>query len=382
MGDIKMRKVKVLVLITAMDRGGAETMVMNYLRNIDREKVQMDFLVIRKYKSDYEDEIKQMGSNVYHLNPIFLKNIGRFKREFRKFLTEHREYMIIHSHLEERSYFPMKIAKKMGVPVRIVHAHSIPNDKGPKQWARLYMRNRLKGLYTHGFACSEKTAKWLFGNNTKNITIMNNAIDTEKFKANEKTGKKLRQQLKIDEKTLVVGHIGRFVKQKNQQFLIDIFRNVNNQRPNRKLLLIGGGKPKVEQKYKNEVMKKIKEQGLENKVKFLGVRDNIEELLQVMDVLVMPSTSEGFPVTLVEAQAAGVRCIASDRIDYKVNITDEIQYEALESDAVDWANRIISFTNTELDAEEMNRKVKIAGFDVKEKAKDLEEFYIGVSKSI
>ena len=89
-----MRKVKVLVLITAMDRGGAETMVMNYLRNIDREKVQMDFLVIRKYKSDYEDEIKQMGSNVYHLNPIFLKNIGRFKREFRKFLTEHREYTI------------------------------------------------------------------------------------------------------------------------------------------------------------------------------------------------------------------------------------------------------------------------------------------------
>lgn len=382
MGDIKMRKVKVLVLITAMDRGGAETMVMNYLRNTDREKVQMDFLVIRKYKSDYEDEIKQMGSNVYHLNPIFLKNIGRFKREFRKFLTEHREYTIIHSHLEERSYFPMKIAKKMGVPVRIVHAHSIPNDKGPKQWARLYMRNRLKGLYTHGFACSEKTAKWLFGNNMKNITIMNNAIDTEKFKANEKTGKKLRQQLKIDEKTLVVGHIGRFVKQKNQQFLIDIFRNVNNQRPNSKLLLIGGGKPKAEQKYKNEIMKKIKEQGLENKVKFLGVRDNIEELLQVMDVLVMPSTSEGFPVTLVEAQAAGVRCIASDRIDYKVNITDEIQYEALESDAADWANRIISFTNTELDAEEMNRKVKIAGFDVKEKAKDLEEFYIGVSKSI
>ena len=323
-----------------------------------------------------------MGSNVYHLNPIFLKNIGRFKREFRKFLTEHREYTIIHSHLEERSYFPMKIAKKMGVPVRIVHAHSIPNDKGPKQWARLYMRNRLKGLYTHGFACSEKTAKWLFGNNMKNITIMNNAIDTEKFKANEKTGKKLRQQLKIDEKTLVVGHIGRFVKQKNQQFLIDIFKNVNNQRPNSKLLLIGGGKPKAEQKYKNEVMKKIKEQGLENKVKFLGVRDNIEELLQVMDVLVMPSTSEGFPVTLVEAQAAGVRCIASDRIDYKVNITDEIQYEALESDAVDWANRIISFTNTELDAEEMNRKVKIAGFDVKEKARDLEEFYIGVSKSI
>ena len=96
----------------------------------------------------------------------------------------------------------------------------------------------------------------------------------------------------------------------------------------------------------------------------------------------MPSTSEGFPVTLVEAQAAGVRCIASDRIDYKVNITDEIQYEALESDAADWANRIISFTNTELDAEEMNRKVKRAGFDVKEKAKDLEEFYIGVSKSI
>lgn len=372
-----MSKVKVLVLITAMDRGGAETMTMNYFRQLDREKIQMDFLVIRKYQSDYENEIKQLGSKVYHLSPISLKTIGKFKKEFREFLKQHQEYKIIHSHLEERSYFPMKIAKKMGVPVRIVHAHSIPDDKGPKQWARLYMRSHLKGLYTHGFACAEGPANWLFGKNLREqITIINNAINVPQFMKSQKTRDRVRKQLGISDNTLVIGHIGRFVKQKNHQFLIDIFKNVNNQRQDCRLLLIGGGKPEKEQKCKEEIVKKVKEAGLLSKVDFLGVKNNIEELLQAMDVFVMPSTSEGFPVSLIEAQAAGLRCIASDAIDYKVNITGEVQYESLENDPVEWANRIISFTHTELDGKKMNQMVKEAGFDVNEQACNLTDFYI------
>lgn len=369
-------KIYVLVLITAMDRAGAETVVMNYLQHLDRNKIQMDFLVNRKERADYEEEIESLGSKVYHMTPMYPGKFSRYKREFKRFLVEHPEYQMIHSHLEERSYFALKIAKKMGIPVRIAHAHSVPKGKGLKQVVRLYFRKRLKGLYTHAFACGEGPARWLFGN--EEVVFIKNAVDTERFLYSEGVRREMRKQLKVKDDTLVIGHVGRTVPEKNQEMLIDIFYNVNKQRPESKLLLIGGGNPKGEQKYKKAIVKKVKDLGLETKVKWLGVRDDVHRLMQAMDVLVMPSTSEGFPVTLVEAQAAGLRCVVSDAIDYSVNLTEEMQYESLDSEIEDWANKIISFSHEELDKSAMNEKVVQAGFDIKEQAKKLEAFYEGV----
>lgn len=367
-------KIYVLVLITVMDRAGAETMMMNYLRNIDRDKIQMDFLINRPDRADYEDEIEQLGSHVYHMCPLYPFKFGKYKREFREFLKQHPEYTIIHSHLEERSCLALKIAKQLGVPVRIVHAHSVPKHFNIKLPVRLWFRHKLKGTYTHRFACGEEPAKWLFGT-TDDVILMKNAIDTEKFIFDETTRKAVRKKLDIDNETLVIGHIGRFIYEKNQSFLVDIFDNVNKLHPNSKLLLIGGGKPKEEVETKELIRKKVRNMGLSDKVNLLGIRDDIPEIMQAIDVLVMPSTSEGFPVTLIEAQAAGLKCLVSDVVTSKCNITGEMQYMSLEKEAEEWAGKVIALAKEQPDKKEMNSKVIKAGFDIKENAKWLEEFY-------
>ncbi len=164
-----------------MDRAGAETMMMNYLRHIDRNKIHMDFVLNREYESDYEKEIKELGSKVYHLSPIYPNTVREYKKEFKKFLKEHPNYDVIHSNLEERSAYPLAIAKKAGIDLRIVHAHSNLKHVDIKYIFRLYLRKKLRGKYTHSFACSTGTAKWLFGDDKRTI-IVRNAIDTDEFK--------------------------------------------------------------------------------------------------------------------------------------------------------------------------------------------------------
>jgi glycosyltransferase involved in cell wall biosynthesis len=376
-----------------LDRAGAETVMVNYLKHLDRSRIQMDFLINSYDEADYEKEIENLGSRVYHMCPLRLTTIWKYKKEFKKFLVEHPEYKIIHSNLEERSSFALRIAKKMNVPVRIAHAHSVPKGKNLKQLARVYLRYRLKGQYTDGFACSDKAARWLFYDDCTSVKledvsevkpdkrvviIMPNAIDVEKFSPsgiNKWNAKEIRRELKIKEDALVVGHIGRMVPEKNQMFLIDIFQCVNNQRPHSTLLLIGGGKPRREQKYKSKVEKKIENYHLKSKVKMMGVRDDVCRLLHGIDVLVMPSTSEGFPLTLLEAQAAGVRCVVSDVIDTQVNISDEIQYESLDSPPEDWANKVISFTNMAMNKEEMNERIKGSDCNIETTAHFLQKYY-------
>ena len=371
-------KIYVLVLITVMDRAGAETMMMNYLRNIDREKIQMDFLINRDKDADYQGEIENLGSKVYHMCPMYPGKFHQYKKEFRTFLKEHPWYTIIHSHLEERSYFALKIAKEEGVPVRIAHAHSVPQGKNLKMMMRLYFRKRLAKYYTHAFACGEKPAKWLFGT-TEGVIFMRNAIDVESFYYNEAIRKEIRNSLNIKQNQLVIGHIGRFIPEKNQIFLLDIFDEVNKQCPNSRLLLIGGGNPEAEIKYKEKVKKKVREMGLESKVRFLGVRDDVEKLMQGIDILVMPSLSEGFPVTLVEAQSVDIPCVVSDVVSNEVNISGKIQYKSLMEDPIDWANKILSFAQSNTGREDMRKRIIQSGLDIKENAGWLEEFYENVS---
>lgn len=390
-----MKKINVLVLITVMDRAGAETMMMNYLRNINREKIHMDFLINREQKADYEDEIEKLGGRIYHMCPIYPGKFHRYKKEFRNFLEEHPGYDVIHSNLEERSYFAFKIAKKMGIPVRVAHAHSAPCGRNMKMIMRLYFRRKLQKYCTHKVACGEKAAKWLFGsdadlvemesfvngeNHSKNtVVLMKNAVDTDKFSYSTDVREKVRKKMKISRDTLVIGHVGRFTHDKNQSFLIDIFKNVNSLNKKSAMMLIGGGKPKEEISYKEEIERKVQQSGLKGKVKLLGVREDINELMQAMDILVMPSRTEGFPVTLVEAQAVGLCCLVSAAVGYDINMTEKIQYKSLEEDASWWAQKILSMTadgqNREAESIPMKEKVIERGYEIADAAKDLEAFY-------
>ena len=367
-------KIYVLVLITLMDRAGAETMMMNYLRNIDRRRIQIDFLVNRPGPMDYEQEIQKLGSHIYRMSPILPGKFRKYQWELKQFLERHPQYQILYSHLEERSYLAMRVAEKMNLPVRIVHAHSIPGYWNLKYPVRLYFRKKLKKTDFIKAACGIEPAKWLFGSE-KNVTIIKNAVDAGLFSFEEKNRKKTRKALKIQEDTLVIGHIGRFCYEKNHEFLLHIFAEVRKQRRDSVLLLVGGGKPKKEIETRKKIWQMAKELGVDSGVKFLGIREDIPQLLQAMDILVMPSRSEGFPMTLVEAQAAGTRCLVSDRVAYEINMTGEIQFASLEEDPVEWANKLLSFCQTEQDRSEMNRKVRDAGYDIHSAAKEMEALF-------
>ena len=319
------KRINVLVLITAMDRAGAETMMMNYLRHIDRDKIHMDFVLNREYESDYEKEIKALGSNVYHLSPIYPNTVRQYKKEFKKFLKEHSDYDVIHSNLEERSAYPLAIAKRAGIDLRIVHAHSNLKHVDIKYIFRLYLKRKLRGKYTHSFACSRGTAKWLFGDDKRTI-IVRNAIDTEEFKYNEVLRKKARDELGIDDNTILIGHVGRFSYEKNHKYLLRTFAEVNKMKPDSRLVLIGGGKNRSELRLKDEIVKTIEELNLQDKVLMLGVREDMPYIMQAIDVFALPSLSEGFPLTLMEAQSLGLKCLVSDSVPKECNVTGEVKY--------------------------------------------------------
>lgn len=301
--------------------GGVESVIMNYYRHLDHKKVQFDFICDEDSTRIPYDEIKKLGGRVflvpkYQKLPQYLKALEDL---FRK-----NQYRIVHSNINTLSVFPLYAAKKAGVPVRISHSHSTSN---PKEWKRNIIKNILrpfsKRYATDYFACSELAGRYLFGNKTFDhgeVKIIHNAIDLDKFKFDPEARKKLRKELDIKEKTVVIGHVGRFVKQKNHDFLIDVFKEYHTKNPDSKLLLIGTGP--LEEKIKA----KVKKLNLPDSVLFLGQRDDTNKLYSVMDVFCLPSLYEGLGMVLIEAQTNGLPCVASDKVPKEAKITENIDF--------------------------------------------------------
>ncbi len=289
--------------------GGVESVIMNYYRHIDRSKIQFDFICDEDSTNIPYDEIEKLGGKVilcppYQKLPKYLKFLKRLFRE--------KKYRIVHSNINTLSVFPLYAAKKAGVPVRIAHSHSTSN---PREWKKNLMKNALrpfsKKYATDYFACSELAGRYLFSDKTFDkgeVKIIRNAIDVEKFKFDPEARKKLRKEIGIADDDFVIGHIGRFVEQKNHRFLIDVFAEVKEEKKNAKLVLVGQG-PLCE-----EMEQKVKDLGLEKDVFFLGQRSDTNKLYSVFDVFCLPSLYEGLPVVGVEAQANGVPCAFSNRI--------------------------------------------------------------------
>ena len=284
-----MEPIRVLQVVTIMNRGGLETMLMNYYRKIDRSKIQFDFMTNRSERGDYDDEIEALGGRIYRMSPIKPGNYRKYFKELDKFFNEHKEYKVVHSHINENSGFVLRAAKNAGISCRIAHSHLSDLKLDYKYPFRIYARKNLKGNVTDYFACSRRAGEWLFEKkiiNSGKITILNNAVDSHKFKINEIIRNKARKDLGIENKK-VIGHIGRFNPQKNHKFLIDIFNEVYKKDKDTILLLIGDGY------LKEKIQDKVKALGLENGVMFLGVRKDISELMQAMDLFLFPSQFEG-----------------------------------------------------------------------------------------
>ena len=307
MENIKQEPIRIAQVIGKWVGGGVEAVVMNYYRHIDKSKIQFDFICDEDSTNIPYEEIEKLGGKVILIPPY--QKLFRYHKELKRVLKEG-NYKIVHSHINTLSVFSLFAAKCAKVPVRIAHSHSTTNKKEKKKNLMKQVLKPFSKLFaTDYMCCSELAGRWLFGDKLYNegkIYLLNNAIDLKKFEYNEKIREEVRKELNIDEKTFVMGHIGRFVTVKNHELLIEIFNEIYRENENSILLLAGQGplKEKIEQK--------VKEMKLDKVVKFLGQRNDANRLYQAMDVFVLPSLYEGLPVVGIEAQAAGLLCIFSD----------------------------------------------------------------------
>ena len=367
--NVAQQPIRVLNMFTIMDRGGAETMVMNYYRHIDRTKVQFDFLVHREQRGAYDDEIETLGGRIYRLCPIYPQNFARYKRDLRGFFQAHPEYKIIHSHMSELGYFAFREAEQQGVPVRICHAHSAPHGFDMKMVVRTYFKKRMMPYLTHLFMCGEESGEWLYGERNKSrFVIMNNAIDIAAYAWSPARYKKVRHDLNLEE-VYTLGHVGNFTQPKNHPFLLEIFAALLKKEPNAVLLLVGGGEGM------SKMQEKVQELGIAEHVRFLGVRSDVADLMQAMDIFVLPSLYEGLPVTMVEAQAAGLPCIISDKIPPECILTEGlVDIMPLSASPEAWAEKILA--KRAIPRTDRRAEIAAHGFDITTEAVKLQEFYL------
>lgn len=360
-----METIRVLHVVTYMGRGGLETMIMNYYRHMDRSRVQFDFLVHRDFQADYDEEIESLGGKIYRI-PRLIPWSPSYHSALRSFFQSHPEYRIIHVHQDCLSSVILKDAKIAGIPVRIAHCHSSSQDKNLKYLIKLFYMRQIPRYATQLFACGKDAGDWMFRGAP--YRVINNAIASNKYTYSPQKREQMRRQLGVRQDALVVGHVGRFNAVKNHTFLIDIFAQLKNYREDAVLLLVGDGV------LRQETEKKAAACGLADSVIFTGLRSDVPELMQTMDCFLFPSLYEGLPVTLIEAQAAGLPCIVSDGVPAECAVTSLVEYLALKEDPAVWANHIRSMQNNP--RHDTYQEIVEAGYDIKANAQWLQDYYL------
>lgn len=359
--------IRVLQVIRQMNVGGAETFLMNTYRNIDREKVQFDFLV--NDTGFFDEEIKSLGGKIYYMD--YITQIGQmeYKKKLKTFFKEHSEYTIVHSHIDQVSGIILKAAKEANIPNRISHSHNTRNTNSllGKMYKK-YLQSKINKNATVLMACGEEAAKWLFKEKANEAIIVPNGIDLKRYKYDENIRKKIREELHIDENTIVCGHIGRFSKQKNHKFLIEIFKEYQNINSNSRLILVGDGQ------LRKQIEKQIKKQKLQESVMLLGKREDSENLYQVFDLLLFPSLFEGMSLVTLEAQAEGLPILCSDTIDRKTDITKTIEFMSLKKSANHWAKKIENMDKSR--NIKNNEILSLTDYNISILAKKMEDKYI------
>ncbi|MPQ42295.1 glycosyltransferase family 1 protein [Clostridium tarantellae] len=364
-----MKPIRVLQVVTIMNRGGLETMLMNYYRKIDRTKIQFDFMTHRTERGHYDDEIEKLGGKIYRMSSIRPGNYNKYFKELDDFFNEHKDYKIVHSHINENSGFVLKAANKYNVPCRIAHSHLADLKLDYKYPFRIYARLNLEKNVNEYFSCSKNAGEWLFGRNISEngkIKILNNAVDVEIFKPKDEIRSKIRKELGVEGK-FVIGHIGRFYPQKNHKFLIDVFNEIYALNKDAILLLVGEG-PLLD-----DIKAKVISLGLQNVVKFLGIREDVANFMQGMDLFLFPSLFEGLAVVLVEAQASGTTCVTSTGVTKESNITGDVEFIDLNLSAKKWANKILALNLNKKDTSDL---LKIKGYDSNTNVNWLSDFYL------
>jgi len=364
---------KVLVVGMTNNPGGIENVIMNYYRNIDRKKVQFDFLC-NTGSIAYSDEIKKLGGSIINA-PSRSKKLFKYKKFLKKFFSSNsKNYCAIwvnFCNLSNLDY--LKYAKRYNIRKRIIHSHNSKNMYS-KILGLVHIINKqfVEKYATDFWACTEMAGHWFFNKSiykNHDVKIINNAIDVEKFRFNTNTKELYLNKLKLKDK-LVIGHVGRFQLQKNHDFLIDIFYEVYKKNSNVNLLLVGQG---VE---KERIEKKVKNLNLESNVQFLGVRDDVPNIMKSIDLFLFPSLFEGLGLVLIEAQASGIPVIASgDFIPHEVKMSDNFEFLSLKQDPKIWADKVLEYIYIANKSDANIKIIRQKGYDIKIEAKKIQNFF-------
>lgn len=326
--------IRILNIVPNMRAAGIETFIMNVYRNIDRKKVQFDFIVHNTEKNFYDNEIESLGGKIYRFSFKDDKNIFKYIKDLDTFFKKHKEYKIVHGHMQSMMPLYLYIAKKNKVPVRIAHSHNNSYEKSLKGYILHVLSRFSKFFSTQNFACSNDAGKYMF--NRRKFEVINNGINIDKFKYSKEKRDKIRKKLNISEDEILIGNIGRMEKQKNQRFLLEVFKTVYEEKDNVKLLIIGTGS--LEEKLKG-YSKKL---NISKRVIFLKNINNVNEYMQAMDMFLLPSLYEGLGIVLIEAQISGLYCLTTkDTVASETKITENIGY--LKLDKKKWKDKIIKF---------------------------------------
>lgn len=361
------------ILGCAMKHGGTEAFIMNYYRNFDHNKLQIDFIYQGNESGVYDEELLSYGSRIYHV-PHKLQDPLGFSRAIASIIREN-GYKVVHSHIDAMNSWPLAIAKWNGVPYRIAHSHSsgihgTGSNNVLKKIAGNVSRKLLTSIATDFYSCGEEAGLYLFGPSLMEagcVRIVNNAIDLQAYTYDPEKRAALRKAFHIGEE-LVIGHVGRLSEVKNHKKLLEVFACCLKQEPSVKLMLVGDG-PLME-----PLQQQAADLGIRDHVIFTGARNDVKDLLNVFDLFVFPSLFEGLSVVAIEAQANGLPCLFSDTIDKKTAVTPSVNWMPLESASEQWACVLLQLPR--LRYSENGKLLCQAGYDIQTEAKNLMTSYL------
>lgn len=362
--------IRIVHNIASLHLGGSQAFVMNMYRNIDRSKVQFDFVVTPETKEGFYDEITNLGGKIFSCPRYKGTNHIQYNKWWDDFFNEHPEYKVIHGHVRSTASIYLKIAKRHGL-VTIAHSHSTSNGNGISAIVKRIMQLPIRKQADYLFACSDKAGKWLYGEKAitqQNYYMIPNGVDLKRFEFDVNKRNQMRMTLGIKKDMMILGHIGRLSTPKNHKFLLNVFNKYHKINSNTKLLLVGDG----------ELFDCIKEHidklNISDAVIMTGSKQNTEDYYQVMDIFVFPSLWEGLPVSVVEAQANGLQCLISDVITHDVDLTDLIQYLPLDEEL--WLGAIVEAHKKKRMGLTNENIQRLQPFDALTVANKLQEFYL------
>lgn len=358
------KPIRILHVLGRTDRGGAESLVMSIYRNIDREKIQFDFAIHTNDRCDFDDEIESLGGKIYHLPRYKVYNHLRYIRAWEK-LLKNNNFNAVHGHMDSTASIYLKISKECGIPT-IAHSHSTSSGKGLKSGIIEFFHRGIDSVSDYKFACSKEAGYWLFGNEAE-FLVMKNGIDTYKFKFDEENRIRTRNDLGISNDDVVLIHVGNYRPVKNHNFIVDIFNRLALENDRYRLVFVG---TRVKENVQSTVNKNV-----ENRILFLGSRSDVDSLLMASDIFLLPSIYEGLPVSTIEAQTSGLKCLVSDNVSYECKLTDNIDFlDINDIKSIDiWISKIIEYKNYL--RKDMSQEVRKKGYDIKDVALDLQKFY-------